>query len=96
MKKLISRHEKLIDKNILSKKILVAGAGGLGLTNLELLVRLGFKNIVVYDPKSIDPPDLNRQILFDYFDVNKQKVIIAKEKLKRINPNCNVEIFAQK
>jgi len=92
----ISRHINLV-KNILDKlnysRILVVGAGGLGTVVLENLVRLGFKNIIIYDYKEIDPPDLNRQILYDSEDIGKIKVSISKEKLLKINPLCNIEVF---
>ncbi|MDK2886265.1 MAG: molybdopterin-synthase adenylyltransferase [Thermosipho sp. (in: thermotogales)] len=92
----ISRHINLV-KNILDKlnysRILVVGAGGLGTVVLENLVRLGFKNIIIYDYKEIDPPDLNRQILYDSEDIGKIKVSISKEKLLNINPLCNIEVF---
>ncbi|SHH18682.1 HesA/MoeB/ThiF family protein [Thermosipho atlanticus] len=95
----VSRHIKLYQKlshKIKNSNILVAGAGGLGSTVLQNLVRIGFKNITIYDPKEIDPPDLNRQILFDSTDIGKSKVQVAKEKLLKINPECNIDIFPEK
>ncbi|MBO8160492.1 MAG: HesA/MoeB/ThiF family protein [Thermosipho sp. (in: Bacteria)] len=95
----ITRHQKLIEDisdKIYNSNILIAGAGGLGSTVLENLIRIGFRNITIFDPKKIDPPDLNRQILYDQSDIGKEKVLIAKEKLLRINPECNITIFQEK
>ncbi|EKF49879.1 UBA/THIF-type NAD/FAD binding protein [Thermosipho africanus H17ap60334] len=88
----ISRHKKLISGlNLKNIKILVAGAGGLGSTVLNNLVRFGFENIIIYDPKMIDPPDLNRQILYNQEDLYQNKAFTALKKLKKINPNCNIK-----
>jgi Dinucleotide-utilizing enzymes involved in molybdopterin and thiamine biosynthesis family 1 len=38
----------------------------------------------------VDEPDLNRQILYDRNDLGKSKVKVAGEKLKMINPECNL------
>ncbi|QTA37327.1 HesA/MoeB/ThiF family protein [Thermosipho ferrireducens] len=89
-----SRHEKLLGKETMEKisqtNVLVAGAGGLGSTVLQLLVRLGFSNITIVDPKIVDPPDLNRQILYTREDLGKHKALIAKERLLSINPSCEI------
>ena len=85
------RHEKLIDISILrKKKVLVAGVGGLGTVCSEILVRLGVGEIHLIDPKVVDEPDLNRQILYDYGDLGKKKVEAAKEKLERIAPDVRI------
>ncbi|MBO8140285.1 MAG: HesA/MoeB/ThiF family protein [Thermosipho sp. (in: Bacteria)] len=95
----ISRHidlyKKLSDK-LNNSHIFVAGAGGLGSVVLQNLVRLGFKNIIIYDHKEIDPPDLNRQILYDSKDIGKKKTLVARKKLLKINPLCNIKVFEEK
>ncbi|MCS7232895.1 MAG: ThiF family adenylyltransferase [Synergistetes bacterium] len=80
------RHEKLVEMGILrSASLLVAGAGGLGSTVLELLVRLGIGKIYIVDNGIVDKPDLNRQILYDSKDLGKKKVQAAIEKLSEIS-----------
>jgi molybdopterin/thiamine biosynthesis adenylyltransferase len=95
----ISRHKDLYQKmsdKLNDSRILVAGSGGLGNIVLQNLVRLGFKNILIYDYKEIDPPDLNRQILFDSENIGKKKTEVAKQKLLKINPLCNIEVCDEK
>ncbi|APT74900.1 hypothetical protein BW47_07205 [Thermosipho melanesiensis] len=64
---------------------------------MENLVRLGFKNIIIYyDYKEIDLSDLNRQVLYNSKDIGKRKVFVSKENLLKINLSCNIEIFNEK
>jgi molybdopterin/thiamine biosynthesis adenylyltransferase len=89
-----SRHLDLIGEikfaKIRNASVMVAGAGGLGCTVLDLLVRLGVGTIHFFEYAEIDLPDINRQILYDTSDVGSSKCTIAFEKLKRINPNINI------
>ncbi len=88
---MFQRHEKILKgcmERIKSSSVLVAGVGGLGSTVSTLLVRLGFGEIHMVDSGIVDEPDLNRQILYDRSDLGREKVLVAKEKLSRINPNA--------
>ena len=78
-------------KKIRNSSALIAGLGGLGSTAAQLLVRMGFGKLILVDPKTIDEPDLNRQILYTRDDLGKKKVEVAKERLESI---ANVEIEA--
>jgi molybdopterin-synthase adenylyltransferase len=93
-----SRHLELMgDQNfakLTNASVMVAGAGGLGCTVLTLLVRMGFGTIHFYDFAEIDPPDLNRQILYDSQNIGQMKSEVALEKLKKIN--SSVEIIAHR
>jgi len=77
-------------QKLFKSTVFVAGAGGLGCTVLSLIVRIGVKNIYLIDHGIVDEPDLNRQILYDRNDLGKSKVKVAGEKLKMINPECNL------
>lgn len=90
---MFQRHSELLKdcmQKLFKSTIFVAGAGGLGCTVLSLIVRIGVKNIYLIDHGIVDEPDLNRQILYDRNDLGKSKVKVAGEKLKMINPECNL------
>jgi len=63
-------------KKILSSKVLVIGAGGLGCPLLLYLSNLGIKNLGVVDYDKIELSNLNRQVLFNYGDIGKFKSIL--------------------
>lgn len=71
-------------------RVLVAGAGGLGSTVLQLLARGGFGTIFVYDDAIVDLPDLNRQLLYGMSHLGMPKVEAARAVLSSINPDLTV------
>ncbi len=83
-------------KKLLGSSVLVAGAGGLGSTVSELLVRAGVGEIHIVDNGIVDEPDLNRQILYDAKDIGKEKVFSAKRKLEKINGITKVFVYYEK
>tara|TARA_B110001450_G_scaffold221741_1_gene217948 strand:+ start:2249 stop:3004 length:756 start_codon:yes stop_codon:yes gene_type:complete len=80
-------------KKILSSRVLVVGAGGLGSPVTEFLSRAGVGSIGIIDNDKVTLSNLHRQSLYSTSDIGKFKVKIAKEKIKEINRNINVKIF---
>lgn len=78
---------------LLSKKVFVAGCGGLGGYAAEFLVRAGIGKIVVCDKDVFDITNLNRQRFSDIYKIGADKASTVKEKLLDINPSA--EITAQ-
>lgn len=65
--------------------ILIAGVGGLGGFVAEILVRSGVGCLILVDDGIVDPPDLNRQILYTRADLDRPKVEAATERLSAIH-----------
>ena len=80
-------------KKILSSKVLIVGAGGLGCPAAEFLSRAGIGKIGIVDDDKINLSNIHRQSLYQTSDVGKPKVKIIKNKLKLINPNTKVNIY---
>ena len=80
-------------KNIQDKVIAIFGLGGVGGTALEVLARTGFMHFLLIDFDKVDSSNLNRQILYSYKDINRNKVEVAKERILSINPEADVQIF---
>lgn len=76
--------------------VAVIGAGGVGGTVLECLARSGVGHLIIVDYDKVDITNINRQILFNYYDVGFSKVEKAKEHLLAINPNIVIDIIDEK
>ena len=74
-------------------KVSIIGIGGIGCPLATYLVSSGIKYIQLIDGDIIEKSNLNRQILFTSDDIGQKKVIIAKKKLLKINPNCQIKII---
>lgn len=84
----LSFDEFLILRN---SKVCVVGCGGLGGYVVELLARLGVGFLTLIDKDLFEESNLNRQIFCDLESLGKFKVLVAKERLKRINPEVEVK-----
>ena len=101
-KKIIERFSRQIvlrdigilgQKKILSSKVLIVGAGGLGSPVAEFLSRAGVGSVGIVDNDKISLSNLHRQSLYNTSDIGKFKVNVAKDKIKNINPNTKVTIY---
>jgi molybdopterin/thiamine biosynthesis adenylyltransferase len=80
-------------KKILSSKVLIIGVGGLGSPVAEFLSRAGIGTIGIVDNDKVSLSNLHRQSLYITSDIGQSKVKIAKEKIKKINPNTKVKTY---
>jgi len=80
-------------KKILSAKVLIVGAGGLGSPAAEFLSRAGVGSLGIIDNDKVALSNLHRQSLYNTSDVGKFKVHVAKDKIKKINNNTKVKIY---
>lgn len=78
-------------KRLKDSRILVVGAGGLGSAALNYLAVAGIGNIILIDNGIVELSNLNRQILYSEEDLGKPKAKIACEKLRKLNPEINIE-----
>ena len=69
-------------KKILSAKVLVVGAGGLGCPVIEFLTRAGVGTLGIVDYDKVNLSNLHRQSLYQKSDIGKSKVLIIKKKIK--------------
>lgn len=75
-----------LKKSIESRKVLLAGLGGVGGIVAEGLARLGFLDVTLADMDEVEGSNLNRQILYTARDVGRKKVEAAKERLLALSP----------
>jgi adenylyltransferase/sulfurtransferase len=90
---ILKRIGSLGQKKIFQSKVLIVGAGGLGCSVAEFLVRAGVGNIGIIDNDLVDLSNIHRQSLYDINDINNSKVKSAKKKLNKINPKTIIKTY---
>ena len=83
-------------KKILSSKVLIVGAGGLGCPIADYLSRAGVGTIGIADFDKINLSNIHRQNLYNSKDIGKYKVDVVKEKIKSINPFTKTKTYKKK
>lgn len=93
-----SRTELIFGTDAMEKlknsRVAVFGAGGVGGYAIEGLVRSGIGSIDIIDNDTVSITNINRQIIALENTVGKLKVDVAEERIKQINPDCNVRKYA--
>ena len=80
-------------KKLLKSSVLIVGAGGLGSPIAIYLTALGIGKIGIVDKDNVEISNLSRQIIFETNDVNKNKSSAAISKLRKINPDIQLQSF---
>jgi adenylyltransferase/sulfurtransferase len=76
-------------------KVFIAGAGGLGSIVSIYLTIAGIGRIRMVDNDTVELTNLNRQVLHWSDDIGRKKAESAAEKLKKMNPNTEVEVISK-
>lgn len=77
-------------------KVLVIGAGGLGCPILQYIATAGVGYIGIIDFDTIEIHNLHRQILYTENEIGKEKAIVAKEVVSKLNPLIDVVAVTEK
>lgn len=75
---------------------IVFGAGGVGSYAIEALARSFVGNITLVDFDVVDITNINRQLHANVNTIGSYKVDLMCERIKSINPLCNVKIIKSK
>ena len=78
---------------LLSSKVLMLGAGGLGSPAALYLAAAGVGTIGIVDMDEVDASNLQRQILHNIDRIGDRKVDSAKKTLTMLNPDVNVVTY---
>jgi molybdopterin/thiamine biosynthesis adenylyltransferase/molybdopterin synthase catalytic subunit/rhodanese-related sulfurtransferase len=73
-----------------ASRVLVVGAGGLGVPVLTYLAGAGVGRIGIVDGDRLEPSNLHRQTLYALADVGEFKAELAAARLRALNPDVDV------
>jgi sulfur-carrier protein adenylyltransferase/sulfurtransferase len=77
-------------------RVLVVGAGGLGVPVLSYLAGAGVGTLGIVDGDILEPSNLHRQTLYALGDVGRPKALLAAERLRALNPEVDVRAYAER
>ena len=81
-------------QNLLAKsKVLVVGAGGLGVPVLQYLAAAGVGKLGIADGDIVEISNLQRQVLYTEAEVGRNKAQVAKEKITKLNSTIELEVY---
>lgn len=83
-------------EKLAASRVLIVGAGGLGSPAAIYLALAGVGRLGLVDFDQVDLSNLHRQILYTQRDIGKPKLHVAKEKLKALNPEIQVDLYETK
>ena len=79
-----------------NSSVLCIGAGGLGSSVLIYLAATGIGKIGIADNDSVEKSNLQRQIIHGTNTIGNLKIDSAKERIKKLNPNCEILTFSER
>ena len=80
-------------KKLANSKVAIFGIGGVGGYVVEALVRANVGEIDLIDNDTINPTNINRQIVALHSTLGQYKVDVAKNRALDINPNIKINTF---
>jgi molybdopterin-synthase adenylyltransferase len=78
-------------KRLLTSKVAVIGAGGIGSPAIQYLAAAGVGTIRLIENDAVSLDNLQRQVLFGTGDVERAKIDVAGEAVARLDPNVRFE-----
>lgn len=84
-----------VQQKLLNSKVLVVGAGGLGVPVLQYLASAGVGKIGVIDGDNLEMSNLQRQVLYAENEIGQNKAKLAVKKLQQLNSEVQFQYFDQ-
>lgn len=81
-------------EKILKAKVLLVGCGGLGSAAAIYLAASGVGTLGIVDPEKVALENLQRQIIHTQKSIGRQKVVSARQAIKKLNPEVRVKTLA--
>ncbi len=81
---------------LMKAKVLIIGAGGLGSPLMLYLAAAGVTNITIIDDDTVELSNLQRQIIYEKWDIGESKAEKAAQAAEDINPDVKVKFIKAK
>lgn len=78
---------------IKSSCVAIAGVGGTGSQTAVALARMGIGKLVIADPETFEPSNMNRQYGATNYSLGRNKALVMEEILKDINPHLEIKAY---
>lgn len=82
-------------RRLAEARVLVIGAGGLGVPVISYLAGAGVGTLGIVDGDVLDASNLHRQVMYDARDVGQRKVDLAARRVAQLNPAVEVITYEQ-
>ena len=90
----LNKHLEFFNPTEVSEEIHIIGCGAIGSTIAEMLTRLGFTTLNLYDFDTVSDHNITNQ-MFRMKDIGDLKVNALSEILTEINPELKINIFKE-
>jgi adenylyltransferase/sulfurtransferase len=80
-------------KRLKAARVLIVGTGGLGAPLSLYLAAAGIGRLGLVDFDFVEESNLQRQVIHSQKDVGRPKVASARDRIKGINPDCDVAVY---
>ncbi len=77
-------------------RVLVVGAGGLGVPALQYLCAMGVGAVGIVDDDLVSLSNLHRQVIYATADIGRPKAGIAAQRLSAMNPELRIDAYQQR
>ena len=79
--------------NLINKRVVVFGVGGVGGHVVEVLARSGVGAIDLVDYDTVAVSNINRQLIATFDTIGRKKIEVMKERILSIQPECKVTLW---
>lgn len=83
-------------QKLLTSRVAVVGAGGLGSPVLQYLAAAGVGSLSIIDDDVVDESNLQRQVIHSSANVGVEKTVSAERYINSLNPDVSVKLINEK
>ncbi len=78
-------------RNLSDAKVLIIGAGGLGVPVMQYLTAAGIGHICIIDNDVVTKTNLHRQVIYTEAEIGQSKASLAHKKMQALNADIKIE-----